>query len=119
MTAAGLPVPQYVTGTFLLDTGASGTCVDPGLVAPLGLTPTGNVQMQTPSTAGTPVTCSLFDISMYIPGTGQTAGFMIEAIPVIEAGLRAQGIDGLLGRDVLDRCTFICNGSAGMFTLAY
>lgn len=119
MQKAGLPVPPYVSGTFLLDTGASGTCVDPTLVLPLGLSPTGSCQMQTPSTAGNAVTCNLYDVSLYIPGNAGTQGFLIEALPVLETSLSAQGIDGLIGRDVIDRCTFVYNGSAGMYTLAY
>lgn len=120
MQKAGLPVPSMVQGTFLVDTGASGTCVDPRLVAPLGLTPSGSVSMQTPSTNGVPVVCSQYDVSVYIPGADANAGgFFIPALPILETGLSSQGIDGLIGRDIINRCTMIYNGSAGMFTLAY
>ncbi|MDA8586299.1 hypothetical protein N9L47_08510, partial [Rhodobacteraceae bacterium] len=38
-----------------------------------------------------------------IPSTQPNAtGSIISALPVMEASLRAQGIDGLIGRDVLD-----------------
>lgn len=120
MQAAGVQPPPYVTGTFLVDTGASGTCVDPAFVASLGLIATGNVAMQTPSTAGVPVACNQYDVAIYIPNNGTGGGgFFINALPVIEASFASQGIEGLIGRDIIDRCTFICNGSAGMFTLAY
>ena len=120
MNASGIPVPQFVTGTFLVDTGASCTCVDPAFVASLGLIATGNVPMQTPSTAGVPVHCNQFDVTVYIPDSGQGGGgFYVGALPVVEASFAGQGIEGLIGRDLIDRCTLIYNGSAGMFTLAY
>jgi hypothetical protein len=120
MQAAGVQPPAYVTGTFLVDTGASCTCVDPTFVASLGLVATGNVAMQTPSTSGVPVTCNQYDVTIYIPNNGTGgSGFFINALPVIEAAFASQGIEGLIGRDIIDRCTLICNGSAGMFTLAY
>lgn len=117
MEKAGLPVPSFVQGTFLLDTGASGTCVDPKLVAPLSLHPSGQVAMQTPSTNGVPVYCNQYDVAVYIPH--DATGFFIGALPILETSLASQGIDGLIGRDVIDRCTLVYNGSAGLFTLAY
>lgn len=120
MTAAGFAVPQHVTGTFLVDTGASCTCVDPAFVASLGLIATGNVPMQTPSTAGVPVHCNQYDVSIFIPDNGTGGGgFYIQALPVIETSFASQGIEGLIGRDIIDRCTLVYNGSAGLFTLAY
>ena len=114
---AGLPIPSFVQGTFLLDTGASGTCVDPALVAPLSLHPSGQVAIQTPSTNGTPVHCNQYDVAIYIPL--DSTGFMIGAVPILETGLASQGIDGLIGRDIINRCTLIYNGSAGFLSLAY
>jgi Aspartyl protease len=120
LNAAGQPAPTgATTGTFLLDTGASCTCVDPGLLTPLGLTPTGRVMISTPSTAGQPHHCNQYDISIFIPGAVGGGGHLVPALAVVETHLRSQGIDGLIGRDVLDNCTFIYNGSAKMFTLAY
>lgn len=120
LTAAGQPVPTAVTGTFLIDTGASGTCVDPGLVATLGLTPSGAVMIQTPSTAGAPHPCAQYDIMLYIlPGRPGEIGYFVDALAVIETSLRPQGIDGLLGRDVLQNCVLITNGPAGILTLAH
>lgn len=117
---AGKPIPPLVLGTFLVDTGASGTVVDPGLIAPLLLTPTGAVMVQTPSTNGQPVACHQYDVSLFIPpAKPQKTGFYVEATPVTESVLRPQGIDGLIGRDVLARCVLIYNGEDGHFTLGY
>lgn len=119
-TASGKPIPSAVTGTFLIDTGASTTCVDPGLVAPLGLTPSGAVMIQTPSTSGTAHACAQYDVFLYIlPGRPGEVGYYVEAMPVLKTFLRSQGIDGLLGRDVLQNCVLITNGPAGILTLSH
>ena len=120
LIAAGQTPPPHVSGTFLIDTGASGTCVDPDLVAPLGLSPSGAVLIQTPSTAGTPHSCYEYDVLIHIPASirGQ-AGYVVPALPVLETHLRSQGIDGLIGRDVLAGCVFIVNGPIGFMTLSY
>lgn len=119
LQTAGLSPPLPITGTFLIDTGASGTCVDSTFIAQLGLQPTGIVSIQTPSTGGGLHRCNQYDISMFIPGASAGQGHLIPALPVIETHLRSQGIDGLIGRDIIDSCTFIYNGTAGYFTLAY
>ncbi len=116
----GKPVPMFVPGTFLVDTGASSTCVDPDLVSSLGLTATGAVMMETPSTAGVPVSCPLYDVAVVIPsGRATDSHFVIGALPIMETQLKAQGIDGLLGRDVLSECVLISNGPASQMVLSY
>jgi hypothetical protein len=41
------------------------------------------------------------------------------AVPVIAADLAIQGIHALIGRDVLQDCILIYNGTVGEFTLAF
>lgn len=119
LMAANQVVPPGVIGTFLIDTGASCTCVDPDFIKPLGLQPTGRTNIMTPSTQpGTPHSCEQFDISLFIPD-GAQGGHLVGALPIITTHLRSQGIEGLIGRDVLNACTLIYNGSAGIVTLAY
>jgi hypothetical protein len=119
LKAAGMVVPQPVTGNFLIDTGASGTCVDATLIAKLGLTPTGSINIHTPSTNGASHVCNQYDAMIFIPGAANVGGFLIDALPILEANLIPQGIDGLIGRDILDRCTLIYNGSLKVCTIAY
>ncbi|WP_413211955.1 aspartyl protease family protein [Paraburkholderia kururiensis] len=118
LLAAGMPMPLPVTGTFLIDTGASSTVVDDQFVAPLGLQPTSMVGMHTPSTNGVVQQCNLYDVQIVIAAPNSVP-FVINALAVMEASLRPQGIDGLIGRDVLDRTCLIYNGTAQTFSLAF
>jgi hypothetical protein len=119
LTAASRPLPPSSQGMFLVDTSASDTCVDPELIRNLGLQPTGRAAISTPSTAGSPHYCDQYDVSLFIPGSTGSGGHLVEAIPVVTTHLRSLGFDGLLGRDVLNNCILIYNGSASFFTLAY
>lgn len=118
LTAANLTPPTPVLGNFLIDTGASSTCIDPDLITGLGIHPTGKTGIQTPSTQpGATHYCDQYDVSLFIPDG--TSGHFVPALPVITTHLRTQGIDGLLGRDVLKNCVLIYNGTASMITLSY
>jgi hypothetical protein len=120
LTLAGQQIPLVAVGRFLIDTGASSTVVDPDLIQGLGLQPTGRTGISTPSTpAGSFHLCDQYDVSLFIPAAVGTGGYFIEALPIITTHLRSQGINGLIGRDVLNACTLIYNGSASIFTLAY
>lgn len=113
----GRVIPDLVPFVALIDTGASCTCLDPGVLAPLQLMPTGTASITTPSTGTKPHETYQYDVSIYIPSSGGHLSF--KTIPVIESQLKSQGIDGLLGRDILDRCLFSYNGSMKLFTLAF
>ena len=119
MIAAGLTAPPVVQGQFLIDSGASSSCVDAGLIAKLGLTPTGSVAIHTPSTNGVTHSCNQYDIMLFIPGMTSGTGCFIDALGIIETSLSSQGIDGLIGRDLLDRWTCVYNGTANIFTICY
>jgi hypothetical protein len=112
-------VPAPTSGAFLVDTGASNTVIDQSLIAPLNLVPTGQVMCHTPSTGAAAVAFNQYDVMLYIPGPDGAAGWMIEAIPVMESQLAAQGIYGLIGRDLLDRAVLVYNGPTKHFTIAY
>jgi hypothetical protein len=74
--------------------------------------------MQTPSTGAALHQCNLYDVSLLVPALAG-APFFLDATPVMESQLRSQGIDGLLGRDVLEKFVLFYNSPMGGFTLAY
>lgn len=117
--AAGQQVPPATSGTFLVDTGASQTVIDRTLITPLGLAPTGQVMCHTPSTGAAPLPFSQYDVMLIIPGPAGALPWIVEALPVMESHLVAQGIHGLIGRDLLDRGMLVYNGPTSHFTLAY
>ena len=120
LTAAGVPHPQPVQGTFLVDTGASQTVVDTNLIAPLNLNPVGAIMCHTPSTAGQAVSMLQYDLMVYVPPSqANHAGWHVDSIPVVASSFAGQPIHGLIGRDILDKGLLIYNGSAGHFTIAY
>jgi hypothetical protein len=62
MRAARLAVPPMIVIDALIDTGASCTVVDSGVIKKLGLVATGTVPILTPSTGVTPHSCNQYDI---------------------------------------------------------
>jgi hypothetical protein len=120
LATAGQPLPNSVPVRALVDTGASCTCVDPGVLDRLALTPTGSTTIHTPSTGAAPHVADQYDVSLIVPGAGSHhAPLVVPALPVAAADFAAQGIDALIGRDVLRDCILIYNGSVGSFTLAF
>ena len=119
MTAAGVPIPPAVIARALIDTGASCSCLDPSVIAKLGLMPSGSVSMHTPSTAGKAVVCNQFDVAVGVimdPGEVHIPSMII---PVIESNLACQGIQALLGRDLLEKGILIYDGRHRSLTLAF
>jgi hypothetical protein len=119
LAAAGQTIPAPVQIRALVDTGASGTCIDPSVPTSLGLTPTGNITMMTPSTGATPHTADQYDVGLIIPGPGLPP-LLFQTIPVacVEL-LTPQGFHALIGRDILQKCLLHYNGTTQLFTLAF
>jgi hypothetical protein len=84
---------------MLIDTGAGMTCLCKTVIAQLGLQPTGSIGIHTPSTQGVTHQCSTYDADLTFP-TAPTLRH-IAALPLVESDFSAQGIQGLIGRDVL------------------
>jgi hypothetical protein len=120
LAAAGIPAPNGVTIRALVDTGASCTCIDPGVLRSLDLSPTGSVSVLTPSTGPWAHLADEYDVSLHIPGSQpHHAPLVFPAVPVTAADLSIQGIQGLIGRDILSQCVLIYNGFESTFTLAF
>lgn len=120
LTVAGKPIPQPQAIRALVDTGASVTCVDPLVFAALGLTPTGNASMNTPSTGSTPHSTPTYDVSILIGGPPNTVPIQWGTVQVAATALYAnQGFHALIGRNLLQSCILVYNGTMGFYTLAF
>lgn len=118
LSSLGMPVSPPGTCKLLIDTGASCTCIDPWVIESLNIVPSGFTTIHTPSTnSGSNHQCSQFDVCLSIPHPHIHRHF--HNIPVIESNFVHQGIDGLLGRDILEGCVFIYNGETGFYTLSF
>ncbi|MGB8525089.1 MAG: aspartyl protease family protein, partial [Candidatus Acidiferrales bacterium] len=110
LTTAKQPVPNRVQISAMIDTGASGTCIDPSILKALGLTPTGKATVNTPTTGATPEIKDQYDVSLTVPGAVAThAPLFVPTLAVIEAELLFQGFHALIGRDVLATCVLVYN----------
>jgi hypothetical protein len=116
---AGQTVPPPVKVRGLVDTGASCTAVDPSVIQKLQVPATGTVSVLTPSTGTAAHVCNQYDVLMAIIDAQGNPLYFGNSIPVLESSLAAQGIEALIGRDVLSSAILIYNGAAAVFTLAY
>jgi len=115
-----IPPPQIVRG--LIDTGAGLSAVDPSVLQALGLNPTGEAEIFTPTTGGIPVKIPTYDVCIAIlAGRTGDVHFISDTIQVTGASLTAQGLgyQVLIGRDILKSCILYFNGADGVFSLSY
>lgn len=117
LQTAGLPVPTPIVVDFLVDTGASCTAVDAATIAPLGISPTGDILVSTPTTGGQPETRLQYDVALILYHADNSRLFGVH--PVIATDFGQQNIGGLLGRDVLEKCLLVYDGSNKHFCLAF
>jgi predicted aspartyl protease len=119
---ANLPVPSPQLIRALIDTGAGISGVDPSVLNALGLQPTGEAEIHTPSTGGVPVKTPTYDVTVAIlAGRSGDAHFISDTIQVTATALEAQGFGYkmLLGRDILKSCILYFNGADEVFSLCY
>jgi predicted aspartyl protease len=117
LKSLGMVFPVPVVGRALVDTGASHTCIDIGIINALGLSPTGSTPVHTPSTRGAAIVMDLYDVSVVF-GDGKP-GPRTYTLELIETDLASQGFDLLVGRDILARCILNYDGPNGVFSIAF
>ncbi len=108
---AGESLPRLIQLQSMIDTGATGSVIQQGLAAELGLKPIGVTLINTPSS--TDVECYEYAVRFIFPNNVVVEG------TVIEAPLKGQHIQGLIGRDVLQHAVLVYVGYAGQFTLSF
>jgi predicted aspartyl protease len=103
------PDPIRVKG--MIDTGATGSVIQPALAKELALQPVGLVTITTPSSENVP--CLQYIVRFVFPNK-----VIFEAL-AIEAPLRGQQIQCLIGRDVLAHGVLVYTGYINQFTLSF
>lgn len=111
LLAAGKPVPPPITVSMMIDTGASGSAIEPDVTAHLGLNPIDIVDLATPG--NDVVTCEVFPLRLHMPGGA------VASATAIGAQFKGQGIQGLIGRDLLRFGVLIYIGPENQFTLSF
>jgi predicted aspartyl protease len=104
-----LPDPVLVKG--MIDTGATGTVIQPEIAKKLRLQPVGVVTISTPSSENVP--CYQYIVRLIFP-----SNVIVEAIAV-EAPLKGQHIQCLIGRDVLAHGVLVYTGYINQFSLSF
>lgn len=112
-------VPEPVRVRALIDTGAAYSCFDSSVFRRLNLAPTYEVTILTPGTGDVPQQLNQYEVDLEILSPEQQVIFRFERLAAVEAPLVAQGIEGLIGRDILSRCLFIFDSAANTFSLAF
>ena len=108
---AGGKVPDPVAGKGMIDTGATGSVIQPTLVQQLGLQPIGVVNISTPSSES--ILCYQYSVRLIFPNN------VIVETTAIEAPLKGQQIYCLVGRDVLAHGVLVYTGYINQFTLSF
>ena len=104
-------IPEPVAARGMIDTGATGSVIQPAIARQLGLQPVGVVSISTPSSENVP--CLQYLVRLIFPNN-----VIVEAL-AIEAPLRGQHIQALVGRDVLAHGVFVYTGYINQFTLSF
>lgn len=104
--------PDPVSGFALIDTGASGTCIDEAVAQQLNLPAIDVVQIASASENSSRQ--NVYPVGFELAGL--SVG--IDAHRAVGAPLQSQGIIALIGRDVLQNCTLHYNGPSGQITIS-
>jgi hypothetical protein len=95
----------------MIDTGATGSVIQQGVPAQLGLQPVGITYTNTPSS--TNVACPEYLVRLIFPNN------VLVETSIIEAPLQGQHIQCLVGRDVLAHGVFVYIGYTNLFSLSF
>jgi predicted aspartyl protease len=120
MKARGMHVPPPITVQLLVDTGADTTTIAEMHMRSLGLSPSGAAPVRTITTDVNGAACNTYAASLLIES--HLFGDRPHEIPAFEVIAREfhnEGIDGLLGRDVLNTLLTTIDGPRRSFILQW
>lgn len=110
LMSQGKALPTPVTGVGLIDTGATGTCIDDDVAKKLGLPVIDVGKMSSATHPDEP--CNIYPVKIQLPT------FAVNVTRAMGAKLASIGLVALIGRDILEKCTFYYNGPSGQITLS-
>jgi hypothetical protein len=115
----GFAVPPSVAVLAVIDTGSFATGLRPSIFDALGIQPFRTLPILTPSTKpDQPHICGQYDVSLtLVSGVNQLEIPSVHAIGTDD--FREEGIQGIIGRDVLKRCVLNYYGPHATFELAF
>ena len=121
LTRNGFTVPQAVPVRALIDTGASISGCSPRIFQLLDIRPVQDISILTPSTRpDAPHVCGLYRVSWSLVAGGVPHTFSNSLDVILADGFHPdEGIDALIGRDILARCAFQYWGPDGSFHFSF
>jgi hypothetical protein len=116
----GMPSSEPVHARALIDTGATVSGFAPRLFRLLGMDPLGKIGIITPSTpADKPFECDQYHVGLSLEAGGRTHFLADFHVIATDSWHPEEGFEGLIGRDILQRCFFQYIGQDRRFTLAF
>lgn len=119
MLKAGRQPPPPTFATLLIDTGASHTFVDEGVMRILQLQATSTARYHSSSTQGLTDACSVYDVALLLGSVAEKNALRFDPMQVMANPFINQPHQGLLGRDILDRLQLHWNGPTRRLVITY
>ncbi len=114
----GFPVPERIRVAAQVDTGTRFSAVDRQVLSRLDIQPVDTILVRTTSTTEAPVPFRRYAVSVALE-TDQVELFLT-SVEVLECFFAPdEGIQALLGRDVLENCLLVYDGKNKSFSLAF
>jgi hypothetical protein len=114
----GMPVPPRTRIPAQIDTGSSFSAIAPQALRDLGIDPIDDVLVRIPSASDAPQMFKPTPVSLAIDCEGSE--LHLPLMMVIESAFAPdEGIQAMLGRDVLEHCLLVYDGTRRTFTLAF
>ncbi len=116
----GFAVPGPVHVRALIDTGATLSAFAPRVFAALDLRSVDRIEVLTPSTRpDAPHSFERYQVALALVAEGRSCPFPETLVMSADCWLEDEGMEALIGRDILDHCFFQYLGPDRRFTLAF
>jgi len=112
---SGHPTPQPCFSPALIDTGASHSTVNPRVTEQLKSPPSSFTDVLVPGASGG----DAFQVPVHDLRVWLEPGSIPFEVLAVGASSATEGILFIIGRDILDQCTFVYNGPKRAFSLEF